>query len=92
MGEFEEDFSQVDMQEFLVCRHNRDNYDAYGPLDAEDKKEWDAICHKVGYIESMQREVEAQRSLFWVKLERKLDMADRDMRIESGILYVEKKG
>lgn len=68
---------------------NSTKYEAVAPLSSKDNQEWDRIISELEKAKSRMMELEARKKIFWIKLERKLGMFDRNLKIESGIVMAE---
>lgn len=68
-------------------------YEPVAPLSTKESKEWDNILLQLDKARSKLREAEARRQLFWAKMEQRLKMYDRGLKIEGGMIMavVEKK-
>lgn len=68
-------------------------YEPVAPLSTKESKEWDNILLQLDKARSKLREAEAKRQLFWARMEQKIKMYDRGLKIEGGMIMalVEKK-
>jgi hypothetical protein len=75
---------------FMQNRLGQENrFEPIAPLSAKDNKDWEKILSDFEKANSRVMEVEAKRKLFWIKLERKLKIFDRNMTIEGGMVLAE---
>ena len=79
-----------EFREFIKDKIESEKYEAYSQLAPKDAKEWDSIQDQFGKLENKLEELRAKRRLFWAKLERKLGIFDKEMKIEDHVLYIEK--
>jgi hypothetical protein len=64
----------------------QEKYEPIAPLSKEEAKEWEDIQNEMGRIKSLAREIDAKKSLFWALIEKKLNIFNRDLKIENGMV------
>lgn len=74
---------------FMQGRNGGAEYEAIAPLSAKDNKEWEKLLSDLEKARSRLAEIEAKKKLFWIKIERKLKIYDRDLKIDGGMVMGE---
>ena len=78
---------------FSNLMHHGDNdevgYEPIAPLSEKDNKEWEKLLSNHEKAESRVEEIEAKKKLFWIKIERKLGIYNRELKIDGGIVLGE---
>jgi hypothetical protein len=64
-------------------------YEPIAPLSTKENTEWEKIISDFEKAKSRIMEIDAKKRLFWIKLERRLKIFDRNMMIESGMVMAE---
>lgn len=77
------------MSKLFQSGNEEDKYEPIAPLSKKDNKEWDMLNQEFEKAKSRILEIEARRKIFWIRLERKLKMHDRGLKIESGMVMGE---
>lgn len=66
-----------------------ESYEPVMPLSKKEQSEWDRLDIDYEKARSKIEEIEAKRKLFWIKMERKAKIFDRELKIDGGILMAE---
>jgi hypothetical protein len=72
--------------------HNRPpeiKYEPVAPLSKKDSEEWEKFSTDIEKAKSKISEIEAKKTLYWIKMERKLNIYNKNLKIENGVVYVE---
>lgn len=77
------------MSKLFQSGHEEVKYEPIAPLSKKENKEWDMLNQEFEKAKSKILEVEARRKIFWIRLERKLKMHDRGLKIDSGMVMGE---
>jgi hypothetical protein len=64
-------------------------YEPLAPLSKKDSEEWEKFSSDLEQARSKISEIEAKKSLYWIKIERKLKIFNKNLKIENGMVYVE---
>jgi hypothetical protein len=64
-------------------------YEPLAPLSKKELEEWDKFGSDLEKARSKISEIEAKKSLYWIKIERKLNCYNKNLKIENGMVYVE---
>lgn len=79
---------------FSLLGPREEKYEPTAPLSKEEATEWDNLQNEIGRVKSLAQEIEAKKRLFWASIEKKLNIYDRDLRIQNGMVLekvIEKK-
>lgn len=74
---------------YLQSKNQEPKYEALAPLSTKDNKEWEKLISDFEKYRSKILEIEARKKIFWTKLERKLGIYDRSLKIEAGMVMGE---
>jgi hypothetical protein len=66
-------------------------YEPLTPLSKAENEEWEKMIKDFEKARSFLAEVDAKRKLFWIAIERKLDIYNKSLKIENGMIMIEKK-
>lgn len=66
-------------------------FEPIAPLSEKDNREWEKINSDLEKTRSKLSELEAKKKIFWIKLERKLEIYDRNLMVEGGMVLAEKE-
>jgi len=70
---------------------NRKEYEPIAFLSKNENEEWEKISKDYDKVKSLIYEIDARRKLFWISIEHKLDIYDKSLKIEDGIVFMEKE-
>lgn len=76
-------------QNFLPLQGNTTEYEPVAPLSKSESLTWERINRELEKAQSKISELEAKKKLFWIKIERKSGIFDKDLKIEGGIIWAE---
>lgn len=76
---------------FSQLMNNDKSYEPIAPLSKKENREWEKLVSDLEKARSRLSEIEAKKNIFWIKLERKLKIYDRDLMIEGGMVLAEKE-
>lgn len=74
---------------YLQSMTKEPRYEALAPLSLKDNKEWEKLISDYEKYRSKLLEIDAKKKIFWTKLERKLRIYDRNLKIEAGMVMGE---
>lgn len=74
---------------FQSRAEEEDHYEPIAPLTEKDSQEWDRLINEYEKAKSRLVELDARKKLFWIRLERKLKIYDRGLKIEGGMVLGE---
>ena len=75
----------------MMQNQQEPEYEIVGTLPPKDLEEWNSLQTLLLKAKNMLEEAQARKSLFWAKMEQKTQIFDRGLKVEDGILFVEKK-
>jgi hypothetical protein len=67
-----------------------ENFEPLAPLSKKEADEWEKLNNETAKIQTLKKENEAKRQLFWSKIEKKTGIYDRTLRIDNGMVLIQK--
>ena len=64
-------------------------FEPLAPLSTEEATEWARINNKVAQAQSIAKEAEAERMIFWTRIEKKTGIYDKNLRIDNSMVLIE---
>ena len=64
-------------------------FEPLAPMSKEEATEWARINNKVAQAQSIAKEAEAERMIFWTRIEKKTGIYDKNLRIDNGMILIE---
>jgi len=77
--------------QFMDNRGGNPTFEPIAPLSEKENKEWEKLNSDIEKTRSKLSELEAKKKIFWIKLERKLKIYDRNLMVEGGMVMAEKE-
>jgi hypothetical protein len=75
----------------MLGGQSNDSYEPIAPLSKDEQVEWESFNEAALKLRAMTLDLEARKRLFWSSMEHKTGIYDRNLKIDNGMILVEKK-